>query len=207
MKKILLIILIAIVSMSSIGGVYAATHIKLNIPIQQLLKTQTKSSAEDSIPAEDLAFLEEILSEQKVAFEEATECPHCKDRLENDSYELVDFKAPDKTVYTMDEVYNFSLIDTDGISEIFFQQIDFDGTGTSMTIRNKETGEIEKYEYEDTYIMLGDEKFQCDENIFFDFHTKKNEELKEGVYTALAIVMTPDGDCIQRNFTFTLVDE
>lgn len=189
MKKILTAILVAIVAISSIGGVYAATHPKTNTANQPLIP-------------EDVIFPQQALS-----VIQQTECPYCKNQLENEYYELVDFKAPDKTVYTMDDIYEISLLDTDGVSRAFYQQIDFDGTGASMTIRNKETGETEKYEYEYTYIMVGGEKLRCESSIFFDFHTEKNEVLTNGFYTALAIVMTPDDQCIQHTFTFTLADE
>lgn len=198
MKKILIIILIAVVAMSSIGGVYIATHLSHNAPIQDSLPEKALFSAKDLFP-----FQEEIF-ETGMNIEDDSLC--CNGYKENQFYEIVDFKAPDKKTYTMNDVYDMPLIGEDGTLSSFCQQIDFDGTGTSMTLRNKQTGEITKYEYNCTYVKTGDVDLKFEDSIYFDFPTEMDEVLTEGIYTAMAIVMTPDNECIRHDFTFTLTD-
>ncbi len=174
MKKMISILLVAILAVSSVCGVCVATNAK---------------------PANNTQSASDELYKDSYEVQESS-----------DLYEVVDFKAPDKTVYTLDEIYNSANHDDNGVTDDFFQQIYFDGEGTSITLRNNQTGDTETIEYEYAYCTVGDEKVKCDMNIFFEFIPEMNEILTEGDYTATANVITSDGEYVKHPFTFTLTE-
>lgn len=181
------------IATTSIFGVYAvnkATTVKSSKPaIEYISRASTETVPVETFPTE-------------------TESNgHISKHYESSEiYEVIYFQPPEKNVYTLDDVYNFPIYNADTGEECYWQQIDFDGTGASMTVRNIETNDFETFDYECDYVDYGDEKVKCDMNIFFDYQSTLNEIITAGEHTATAIVITSDGECICHDFRITIKD-
>ena len=126
----------------------------------------------------------------------------------SDIYEVIEFVEPDKTVYSLSEdVYSFNIDTDENGEEVFQQQVDFDGTGMSMTVRNTQTGKIEKHEYSYEYFNYEGEELKCEYGLHFKFDPPLNTILTEGEYTAKVLLVTEDSQPVYHDMKFTLVDE
>lgn len=121
-------------------------------------------------------------------------------------YEVVDFVPPEKTVYSLSDVKNID-ISIDDNENRFVQHIDFDGTGMSITVRNKETGETTKYDYECEYFDFEGEPLKCEGALSFYFNPGVNVVLTEGKHTTEIMLITDDSECVLHEMEFTLVDD
>lgn len=122
-------------------------------------------------------------------------------------YEVVEFIPPQKTVYSLSDVYTTYLGPDENGKENFVQNIDFDGTGMSMTVKNKETGKIEKHDYTCEYFDLEGKEIKCEKCLSFKFEPGINTVLKEGIYTTSVILMTHDSHTVIHDMEFTLISD
>lgn len=126
----------------------------------------------------------------------------------SDIYEIVDFTPPNKTVYSMSDVYKMSYPSEDGEIFVTSETITFDGKGMKFTVKNKETGEEKVHKYTGYNLELDGVTFEhTDEFIGFKFDSPENTKLTPGEYTAEAILQTDDGKCVKYPFEFTLVED
>ena len=178
MKKTLAILLVAILAIASVVGVTAASA--------QGVKTEDSTSG-----------LCEIIESKADASAYAS-------TQSSDLYEIIEFTSPDKTVYSLTEdvCTQYTKVD-DEIVEI--PAVDFDGTGMSMTIRNKVTGNTETYTYE--YRMMEDEgvETRIHRYLAFEFFPEEGEVLTEGEYAVRVICISESGDYVCIDIPFTLV--
>ncbi len=121
-------------------------------------------------------------------------------------YEVVDFVPPEKTVYSLSDVQNID-ISIDENENRFVQNIDFDGTGMSMTVRHKETGKVTKYDYTCEYFDFEGEPLKCEGALSFYFNPGVNVVLTEGKHTTEIMLITDDDECVLHEMEFTLVDD
>lgn len=168
MKKVLLILLIAIFVVSSVVGVTAVVSNNLN-------HTTVAMDTDETIASSEL-------------------------------YEVIEFIPPEKTVYSLSDVETID-ISIDENEERFVQDIDFDGTGMSMTVKHKETGKITKYDYTCEYFDLEDMKLKCEGVLSFYFNPGVNVVLTEGKHTTEIILITDEDECVMHEMEFTLVDD
>ncbi len=122
-------------------------------------------------------------------------------------YEVVEFIPPQKTVYSLSDVYTIYLGPDESGKENFVQNIDFDGTGMSMTVKNKETGKVEKHDYTCEYFDLEGEEIKCENALSFKFEPGINTVLKEGIYTTSVILATHDSHTVIHEMEFTLISD
>ena len=125
---------------------------------------------------------------------------------ESNIYEVVDFVPPTKTVYSLSEVYTID-ISTEPGEVKFVQNLDFDGTGMSMTVKNKNTGETSTYDYTCDHFNLEGEHIKCEGALSFYFNPGVNTVLTEGEHTTEVMLITDDGECVMHETTFYLVDD
>ena len=128
--------------------------------------------------------------------------PQDKIRNSSELYEILEFIPPDRTVYSLTETYR-EYYDNSNYREL----VKFDGTGMSMTVQNKVSGEVKTYKYISYEYYVGDEKVQSGKNLFFDFTPEENTYLKEGEYTTYVYLLTDDGEIVITKMKFNLVDE
>ncbi len=169
MKKTLLMILVAVVVITSVIGVTTAVSIK-NVSKK---------------PASNDTDIKTVSSED---------------------YEVIEFIPPEKTVYSLSEVYTVD-ISTNEYEKNFVQQIDFDGTGMSMTIKHKKTGETQKYDYSCEFFNLEGEIVKCENYLTFNFNPEINTVLAEGEHTVSVVLRLGEGETIVHDMSFTLVDD
>lgn len=126
----------------------------------------------------------------------------------SEHYEVVEFTAPEKTVYSLSEdVYTIDVgVDKNG-NDSFLQQVNFDGTGMSITVKNTRTNKTEKHDYSCEYFDLDGRKMKCENCLSFKFEPEKNTILTQGEYITQVILTTNDGSMVLYNMTFTLVDD
>lgn len=122
-------------------------------------------------------------------------------------YEVVEFIPPQKTVYSLSDVYTTYLGPDENGKENFVQNIDFDGTGMSMTVKNKETGKVEKHDYICEYFDLEGKEIKCEKCLSFKFEPGINTVLKEGIYTTSVILTTHDSHTVIHEMEFTLISD
>lgn len=122
-------------------------------------------------------------------------------------YEVVEFIPPQKTVYSLSDVYTTYLGPDENGKENFVQNIDFDGTGMSMTVKNKGTGKVEKHDYTCEYFDLEGEEIKCEKCLSFKFEPGINTVLKEGIYTTSVILTTHDSHTVIHEMEFTLISD
>ena len=121
------------------------------------------------------------------------------------NYEVVEFIPPKKTVYTMDDVVTHNLEEIDGESQ-FCQEVQFDCTGMSITVRNKETGKTETGTYKVNSFDLDGELLQViDCNLTLQFIYENNSIIPPGEHTANVSFITKSGDTVTYETPFTLV--
>ncbi len=121
-------------------------------------------------------------------------------------YEVVEFVPPKKTVYSLSEVYSID-ISTEKGEEKFVQQVNFDGTGMSMTIKNQQTGKTNKYEYSCQYFNLDGQEIKSEDPLAFNFNPGVNTVLTAGEYTTEIMLTTEDNESVLHEMTFTLVED
>ena len=126
-------------------------------------------------------------------------------------YKVVDFSPPNKTVYSLEEINRY-IPNDDNITcanHTLKQEIDFDGTGMTMTIEDNK-GQRQTYEYTCDYFVIDGQTLKCEEYFVFDFDVDKylNEYglLGEGNYDADVILITDDGECLTEEFHFCIED-
>ncbi|MBR2715596.1 MAG: hypothetical protein IKB73_05260 [Ruminococcus sp.] len=123
-------------------------------------------------------------------------------------YEVVEFIAPKKTEYSISkDVYTVDLGKDENGNDTFRQQVDFDGTGMSITVKNTQTGETEKYDYTYDYFNLDGEKVKCENTLRLKFEPPINEELTQGEYVASVLLVTDDSHQILHDMKFMLIDD
>lgn len=134
--------------------------------------------------------------------------------ISND-YEVVEFVEPDKTLYYLSDVSTiYDVIDEYGGTH-FQQSIDFDGTGMSIVLRNKKTGELETYEYTGGYYFeLDGHQVKCENSNFglmyssalnFDFNPDYDTILTPGTYITDILVVTNSGEIFMHEMDFSLM--
>ncbi len=112
----------------------------------------------------------------------------------SDNYELVSYTMPEKTVYDManeDEVFIDDWSDENG--EHFYYDVMVDPTGMTVTVRNKETGEL--------VTVSGD-----DIMVYFYYDYDESGKLVPGVYDVEATAFLDDGSYVDFTFPITIVD-
>lgn len=124
----------------------------------------------------------------------------------SEHYEVIEFVPPEKTVYSLNDVYTVDL-STNEEEKKFVQQIDFDGTGMSMTVKNNKTGDIKKHDYTCSHFNLEGEYIKTEGCLTFNFNPGINTELTEGKYTTQVVLTLEDGECIFQEMEFTLTDD
>ncbi len=108
----------------------------------------------------------------------------------SDIYEFVSYTEPDKNVYDIDKDFSQEIIFDENGNEIIVDSLDFDLTGMTVTIKNKETGELITY---------------GEDNIYLEFmHFPDEPELVPGEYTAFGEVYTDDGEIVPFDYLFKL---
>lgn len=126
----------------------------------------------------------------------------------SDDYTIEEFIPPKKTCYSLSEINSYKL-NPDGSGEyILTQEIDFDGTGMSMVVKNNTNGNIQEYTYNCDYFKLDDQLLKFEEYFWFDFSIEENANangvLTPGKYSADVILVTDDGGYITTPFYFTV---
>ncbi len=125
---------------------------------------------------------------------------------QEDNYEVIEFVEPDKTVYSMSDVYTQELGEIDGEQQ-FIQQINLDNAGMSMTVKNTQTGKTKKYEYSYYYFNLDGEDIKCEDTHFnFYLDIDANVLLTPDEYTVYVNLITDDGDNVMYPMKIQLVE-
>lgn len=111
-------------------------------------------------------------------------------------YEFVSYNNPSDRPYSIsEEVYETVIYDEDG-NEISVETVDVDTTGMTVTLKDKETGELVTFD---------------EENAFFDiefYHfTNDSVPLRAGNYYAIGTVYTYDYGVVPFYYTITFEDE
>lgn len=111
-------------------------------------------------------------------------------------YEFVSYNNPSDRPYSISEdVYETVIYDEDG-NEISVETVDVDTTGMTVTLKDKETGELVTFD---------------EENAFFDieFYHFMNDSvpLRAGNYYAIGTVYTYDYGVVPFYYTITFEDE
>lgn len=111
-------------------------------------------------------------------------------------YEFVSYNNPSDRPYSISEdVYETVIYDEDG-NEISVETVDVDTTGMTVTLKDKETGELVTFD---------------EENAFFDiefYHfTNDSVPLRAGNYYAIGTVYTYDYGVVPFYYTITFEDE
>lgn len=110
-------------------------------------------------------------------------------------YEFVSYDDPLKKEYVLGkDVYEDIYIDDDG-NEIPCETIDIDTTGMTVTLRNKETGELETFGEDDIYISL-----------YNLIPVEGVPRLRAGRYCAIGEVWTDDG-MVPFTYILTIIDD
>lgn len=126
-------------------------------------------------------------------------------RVQSEEYEVVEFVAPDKTVYSMSDFDIAEMEGEDGTSRLV-QILAFDYTGMRMTVRSKKTGKTKEYEYKCYNFELDGKVIKCEDRPFMlEFYADADAVLAPGEYTAEATLITTDGQCVVYQMPFTLV--
>ena len=109
----------------------------------------------------------------------------------SDIYEFVSYTEPDKNIYDIDKDFSQEILFDEEDNEIIVDSLDFDLTGMTVTIKNKETGELITY---------------GEDNIYLNFmHFPDDPELVPGEYTAFGEVYTDDGEIVPFDYLFKLI--
>lgn len=109
-------------------------------------------------------------------------------------YEFVSYDDPLHKEYVLEEdVYEDVYYDDDD-NEIPCEYLDIDVTGMTVTLRNKETGELETFGEDDIFID------------FFNLIPEGAPKLKEGNYSTIGEVWTEDG-VVPFTYNFTIVSK
>lgn len=116
--------------------------------------------------------------------------------LDYESYEFVSYNNPSNRPYSISEdVYETVIYDEDG-NEISVETVDVDTTGMTVTLKNKETGELVTFD---------------EENASFDieFYHFMNDSvpLRTGNYYAIGTIYTYDYGVVSFDYTITFEDE
>lgn len=121
-------------------------------------------------------------------------------------YEVVDFTAPDKKVYSLKDDIIPSYTENENGDIVAGDTVDFDGTGMSITVRNKLTGKTETYKYECRYMENPEDGSleRVDRWLTFEFNTEPGTKLTAGEYAARVICITEDGSYVCVDIPFTL---
>lgn len=116
--------------------------------------------------------------------------------LDYDSYEFVSYNNPSDRPYSISEdVYETEIIDEDG-NEVSVETVDVDTTGMTVTLRDKETGELVTFDEENASF-----------DIEFYHFTNDSVPLRAGHYYAVGTVYTDDYDVVSFDYTITFEDE
>ena len=121
-------------------------------------------------------------------------------------YEVVYFAPPYRTIYSLSEVETTEYIDENGKKQIR-QSLNFDGTGMSITVKNKESGKVKNYNYYCEYFELDGETLKYEDPISFVPNSSTKYGYTEGEHTISIVLSTDDGETVFHDFTYTIVDD
>ncbi len=124
----------------------------------------------------------------------------------SDLYEVVYFAPPYRTIYSLSEIETNEYIDENGKKNLS-QNLNFDGTGMSITVKHKESGRVKNYNYGCEYFELDGETIKYEDPISFFSDPNNKYRYTEGDHTTSVMLTTDDGEFVLHDFTYTIVDD